>query len=287
MHARELVQLAEYVAHCGPQIVRSRVAIPEPALELYWTASKCRLDRWSRALKSLAAIPFEVNGSWESVERVDASVLDEILLADVLTRTWMAICRASDQYRGFEEAGPVAASVLAGQAEVRQRVLNFMVYGQGIGVENAVNLNRRRRKYEQRTDWLLSLLASLCEISDLAFEAPRVERWAIAKRNDLKSRGTDWAASVCLAAAATSFAKPAPRPTGNEDLNGKIACGIIGSFPTTVFDTTGCVVSNHYLDLWQPASDTQGRVNIATPSAGSEDLPEFHRRHGRFDPPQP
>ena len=55
MHARELVELAAILSAQGPMLIRSTPQLSSHGVQQYWTASKCRLDRWARNLKSFAA----------------------------------------------------------------------------------------------------------------------------------------------------------------------------------------------------------------------------------------
>src|SRR5262245_4514207 len=101
MHTSELVQLAATVALHARRIVQSRARFPDAALELYWSASKCRHERWARTLKTLAAFTSQTSGSpVPSVGTACNPLLDEVLTTEILTRVWAAVCLAIDRVRG-------------------------------------------------------------------------------------------------------------------------------------------------------------------------------------------
>ncbi len=167
MHMHELLELAALVSMHGPALVRRTQPIPPQSVERYWVASKSRLDRWGRTLKSLSA----TTGSGQAASRSSVflsmrSVLEEILTGEVLTRLWTAALCAYDRHRGTEVAEPVVRSVLIGHLEARHRVLTLLVRGPAICAEQAVKLNQLRRRTERWTDMLLASLAEWCDVGD-------------------------------------------------------------------------------------------------------------------------
>ena len=55
MHVRELVELAALVSAQAHSVTRSQTAFSPEGLEQYWTASKCRMDRWGLAITKHAS----------------------------------------------------------------------------------------------------------------------------------------------------------------------------------------------------------------------------------------
>ena len=260
MQAIELVQLAAMVATHGRVIVQSRVRFPDAALELYWTASKCRQERWSRTLKNLSSMTATAPSSALFCPD-DERILDEVLTSEILVRVWAAICRANDRELGADDASPVAASVLAGHLDARHRVLNAMLYGYGLGMEQAVALNRRRLRSERWTDMLLAMM-QLSDIADFGFEHLRIMEWSRAIRNDRQRLGPAAINSLTRTTLATAELKTSPRPTENADLNRKIACSILGCLPISIFDSLGTPHSPLQLSLYQGVADCRGQLNL-------------------------
>src|SRR5262245_23576982 len=55
MHVRELAELAALIAVHWPSSAHTGGPTAHGINEEYWSASKCRLDRWSRLLRQLTA----------------------------------------------------------------------------------------------------------------------------------------------------------------------------------------------------------------------------------------
>ena len=201
MHVRELIELAGLVSAHGPLLVEGQRPVANEHIERYWVASKTRLDRWARSLKGFAdgvndaasalperperhsahkgpASPAAAKLPWQHVR----SVMEEILVSEVLTRVWTAVLCAHDRRHGADDAGPVARSVMLGHVEARHRALTLVVQAEkGTGdscaqrlqgpsgnrrpssfpLETAVKLNSLRRRAERWTDVLVGHLAAV------------------------------------------------------------------------------------------------------------------------------
>ena len=134
MHASELVELAAAVSAQGPSLIQGD-AVPSPtAIEQYWTASKCRLDRWSRTLRRFKtqapkAGPDCRGARWPMMR----AVFEEILTGEILTRVFAAVMYGYDRRHGSDVGDPAARSVLVGPLEARHRVLTILVSLAGKG----------------------------------------------------------------------------------------------------------------------------------------------------------
>src|SRR4029453_16328671 len=107
MHARELAELAALVAVHSPVLIHGQGRAPHSSIEQYWTASKCRLDRWGRLLRQLAAAACEPQPpatlSWARIR----PLLEEILVTELLTRLWTAAAAAYDAAHGDQDLEPI------------------------------------------------------------------------------------------------------------------------------------------------------------------------------------
>src|SRR3954469_14933553 len=161
MHVRELAELAALIAVHWPSIVRGGVQIPPGLNEEYWSASKCRLDRWSRLLRPLAATTDSALLSpalaWPRVQ----PVLEEILVSELLTRIWTAAAAAYDAQAVEDELEGVARNVFAGHLDARRQLLGLLADGGVIPADEVSRLNHLRRRVERWTDMLLAHLSPL------------------------------------------------------------------------------------------------------------------------------
>jgi len=261
MHARRLIELAALVSVHGPVVIRGSNPICRTGLQEYWIASKSRQDRWGRALKRLSGRPISPTSSSSGSQSSPlCSVLEEILTGEVLTRVWTAVLCAYDRHRGTELAEPIARSVLLGHLEARHRVLMHLIYGPGMGAEQAVKLNRLRRRAERWTDVLVGSLAGLGDVAEFAVNPGRARDFAddLSYQGDRKGERFTW--PIILASLRASFATGLNSVSPNADLNARIAAGILSCFRPELLDSTDLFRSVWLVLLATVANDAQGMI---------------------------
>lgn len=257
MHSRELVELAALVAVHSPLIVEGAGDVAQSASEQYWTASKCRIDRWLRLLKQLAVAaeppPLPPTLSWPRVR----PVLEEIFASELLTRIWTATAAAYDQARGDQNLEPVARTVLGGHLEARRRLLSLLADGRAIGLPQADQLNRFRRRVERWGDMLLAHLAETIDIEEFAFEPDRARDFAEDLDRAAAQSERRFTCQLVLASIRASFAAGLAERSPNIDLNRRIGSAILAAFREELFDTTGLVKSLWIERITRTANDTE------------------------------
>ena len=251
MHVREIVDLALFVAAQGPVLLSSRQQVPENALAQYWTASKCRLDRWNRLLRHAQDSHAPTSDASLSPEKVPAglrnlqAVCEEILISEMLTRVWSSLLAAVDYNTGSGDAQPLAANVLACHLNASNRVLSIISSPPDRSPASGTDLNRLRRLSERWTDLLLGSLGSLVRIADFAHDAARAEEFShdFSRGQQPGLRKRAW--NLLAASLRETFDQHLKTATPNADLNGRIGGAILACFPVQVFDSTG-----QYHSLW-------------------------------------
>jgi len=261
MHARELVELAAIVSAHGPVLVRGMEPLSVTGVEQYWTASKCRMDRWSRSLKGFTVAVETADAQWRQARwpRV-RGVLEEILTGEILTRVWAAVLCAYDRARGTELAEPIARSVLIGHLEARHRVLTLLVQGPGIDAEEAVKLNYLRRRSERWTDLLVGYLSPLLDTGEFAIDSRRARDFAQDLKYQCNFPGGRHAWPLVLSSLRSAFQQGLGPLSPNADLNARIASSILSCFPPELFDSTGIFRSLWLLRLANVTNDAQGMI---------------------------
>jgi hypothetical protein len=257
MHARELIDLAAFVAAQGPALVGGVRQVPDTALAQYWTVSKCRLDRWNRTLRHLQSPVSAGREEVEIAERNLQAVCEEILVSEMLTRVWSSVLTALDYTAGGSEAQPVAANVLAGQLEASNRVLNIISFNShtASGTEN--DLNRLRRLTERWTDLLLGSLGSLVHAAQFAHDAARAEEFSQDFNRSRQPAVRRRAWNLVVASLRETFDPHLRALAPNADLNSRIAGAILACFPAEVFDSAGIYPSLWNLRLSNMTADAQ------------------------------
>ncbi len=295
MHARELVELAAVLAVNGETFIHGADEISSRGLHRYWAASKCRLDRWAESLKSYSSQIRADNDRQRSVHwRSVRPVIEEVFISEVLTRVWTCIATGHDRLRASSESEPIARSVLLGHMEARNRALNLMVYGRGARVEEAVELNRLRRRAERWTDLLLGYLAHHHDVSDAAFDASRAQDFAADLRDRRQDATSPLARQLILASLRTDFFQSTSPVVSNSDLNTRVAAAILACLPAELFDSHGLVKSLWSVRLMGTTSETQAMLDDVlalddrpdTLARSSFDQPDSHRGPDTFTPRQ-
>lgn len=260
MHARELAELAALVAIHSPVIVQGAGRVPHGASEQYWTASKCRLDRWGRVLRKLTAAAGEPQRpatlTWPRVR----PVLEEILVAELLTRLWTAAAAAYDAAHGDQDLEPIARNILSGHLDARRRLLGLLADGRAIALPEAVKLNHLRRRVERWNDMLLAHLARQTDITEFAFEPDRARDFAEDLDHESAHVQRRFTCQLVLVSLRTSFAEGLAERSPNADLNRQIGSAVLGVFREEITDSTGLVKSLWLERISRTASDTEGMI---------------------------
>jgi hypothetical protein len=285
MHARELVELAAIVSAHGPVLVRGTERLPAAGMEDYWTASKIRQDRWGHCLREF--ISKANDAAWHKTQwpRV-RSVLEEIIVSEVLARVWTAVVCAHDRQHGAADAEPVALSVLDGHLDARHRVLTLLVGGPGMDAESAMKLNHLRRRSECWTDLLIGYLAGLHNCCRFAVDQKRAKDFSQDLHYQSQHPGGRQAWPLILASLRAAYQQGMAPQSPNADLNGRIASSILSCFQPELFDSTGLFSSMWLLRLGNAASDAQGMLDelLSTerPMPAAKDSSGDKRAIGRF-----
>ncbi|MBC7856540.1 MAG: hypothetical protein IAF94_24175 [Pirellulaceae bacterium] len=187
MHVRDLVELAARIAVSASSADAQSAHDPKGrSIQTYWSAARCRMDRWTRAIRRQGELilrgQITSREAWTRFE----PLFQEILAAELVSRIAAAAAAASDARRKEAELEPVARSVFTAHLEVRGKVLQLLLTGERQGVPAAKQLNDLRRRVERWTDLLLAHLAPVTSIHDFAFEPNRAVDFA----DDLRSGGS-------------------------------------------------------------------------------------------------
>jgi hypothetical protein len=269
MNHHELVELAALVATHAPVFLRLTKTVPENELERYWTASKCRQDRWQLTLAELKDSRTPLVAATGGLHRFAAAVFDEIFSGEILARLWAGVLVSHDSQHRSEHAGPAARSVLQGHLEVRRRTLSLLSTARQLPLGGLVDLNRQRRACERWTDLLLAEMAHAAEVTEFAHEPERLRDFA----DDVpRSPGVGYGRTrqaLLQASLRAAFDRPAPLPSPNSDLNRQIAAGVLGCFQSELFDGAGVLRSAWFARLLVVADDAETMLGEYLAAAGA------------------
>ncbi|PQO46497.1 hypothetical protein [Blastopirellula marina] len=261
MHAREHVQIAAYLAVFAPNYLRRRANHSPSALERYWIASKCRLDRWGVRLKTHSQL-LETGSATDLPRFWNAArpVLEEILVSDIMTRVWVSVCVAYDRIHRKNAAEPISRSVFLGHMEARNRALNLLLHGRGLEATMMVPLNRLRRRTERWTDMLLGYIAAETDVNSFGYDQTRVREFGndIRGERNAMTRNSTW--TMLLESAVDAFGNQLINEPANADLNRDIAGAVMSGFGADLFDQTNLINPMWEARISNLADDTESLV---------------------------
>jgi hypothetical protein len=259
------VELAAVVAVNGRLFIRHG-RISQSALEQYWSHSKFRLDRWSQSLKEYGQLQ-QSNPPYVSQEaalilawRGIRPVIEEILVSEILTRVWSSVASAYDHHHGSAEVTAVVRSVYLGHQEARNRALNLMVYGRGFNTQEAVELNRLRRRCERWCDMLLGYVAQTGMVEEYAFEPNRTADFARDLRDEYSHSLNSFGWQIVLSSLRAAFQMDRTE-SPNLQHNSKISSAILGCYRGDAFDSLGVLKSLWIERIQHLADDTEGMLD--------------------------
>ena len=171
MHAKWLVDAAALVSYHCPTMVEYQSALPRNALYKYWSTSRQRFDQWHETLGQHRTAKQHIGISQQAwLWRQLQPTIDEILLGDIVARCLCGVAASLESRNIDLDASPITTSVLSGQDECRNRVLDLMQDCRGLSTEQIVQMNRVRHALEQWTDTLLMTIDHRAEVLAFRFD---------------------------------------------------------------------------------------------------------------------
>jgi hypothetical protein len=265
-------------------LIESDRSLAPEAVAQYWSASKCRQQRWAQGLKQLSSAGGDRPASPTAADDEPplspprdlnvGSLLQEIFASEVLTRVWTAVVTLHNRRNRTADAEPVVRSVLMGHLEARRRALTLLVRGPGIDSHQAVDLNRLRRRAERWTDMLMGHLLLIGEVSEFAFDAELAAEFArdFRGRSDWQQPGIAWAIVMASLRAGT---RALSATSVSHDLNDQIGAAILGCLGHDAFDSLGLPRSLWIARMLQTADSARGLIEQMF---GAERLGSFRER---------
>lgn len=264
MHCRDLIELAAWVAVHAVEL-KSSHRFSASALEQYLTASKMRLEGWSKAIKDFLHAQQPAAGSatdaaeviaWQSVR----PLLEEVLASEVLTRVWTAVASTHDRRRSNAAVEPVVRSVYIGHLEARNRALNMLVYGRGFSPQEAVDINRLRRRCERWCDMLLGYIVDGDHLEQFAFEPERMQEFARDVQEQTRDSPDSFSWTLTLSSLRAAFQESLSEEVPSGALNQQIASSILACFGTSAFASKAPLRSTWLERIELMTSDAEGLV---------------------------
>ncbi len=254
MHANQLAEIGSWVAVHSANLVFGRQPQTLTSSNEYWTASKCRLQRWITAIKMFEndiTDPSEGHDPWPALE----TVVEEILVSEFLTRVWAASVLCHDQYHQSDELHGLAHSTFISHIEARNRAVRLLLMGQALNEKVFDRINLLRRKLERWTDLFMAQLPNLTIAQQFGFSPERIADFYNERRQDA-GPAVVRRQQVLMASFAADM-NAFGRHSANPAFNRQIAAGVLTCFPSNRFDSTGLPKSARMLWMEKSQNDTQ------------------------------
>jgi len=259
MHATQLAEIGGWLAINSNDFIHNHPTTNMKSAMRYWAASKCRLQRWQAALKVFEddfANPCEMHNPWHALE----TVVQEILISEILTRVWTAVLVEHDRVLEHHEMQSIGHSVFIGHLEARNRALRLILNHRDSNAEAFDRLDEMRRRMERWTDLLLSRTSDLETGLKFGFDENRIRDFAQDRPVD-GSEQQIHAQKLFLASLSSSLKRGVTKWSANPDLNREIGAGVLSCLPGDRFDTVGLPKSIMLMQMEQVHNDTHEMVN--------------------------
>ncbi|MBM4088216.1 MAG: hypothetical protein FJ276_02115 [Planctomycetes bacterium] len=258
MHARELVELGALVAVHGSAFMHRPSPLTDRFMEQYWVASRCRHDRWIQGMSG-----------WEDRSRDPAgrdgphvrAIIEEVLLTELLTRTWAAVAVGCDRVQHADALSPIVRGVLAWHVEARNRAMQLMVHGGGFEMDEGAALNRLRRQTERWTDMMMGYVHRGCDVAEFAFCSERARDFAADLGGQLQQPTGNHVWNLTLVGLRSAFQHGLSHASPNAELNQRIAGSVLGCFHSEAFEGSSWFKSLWTLRLDQIADNAQFMID--------------------------
>lgn len=252
MHASELIDLAALVALNGRSLIESNSRLDENAVHTYWSASRCRLDRWGRSLRAATTQAAEDDDSPSQA----GELWEEIVVSEVLTRIVGAFFVAHDQRHNREEVGPIGRNVLHGHVDARRRAVRQIDAAVREGQLTAAPCSELHARAARWSDVLLAYLMPLGSIEEFAFDVERAREFAF-DASEHTGSAPQQVANAFLRTSLRLALQPLYNAAGySGDLNSQIACGLAGCFESHEFASFGQLKSAWLERMVRATDDT-------------------------------
>lgn len=239
----DLRDVAEFSAVCavhGSHVVAAAQPVRDSWVDQYADGCRRRAELWHDAHQK-AAPPSEDESVHEDSDPMAVVLLaEEILVTEVLTRTWTGVLAELARKASQPAVESAAWRGYMLHLQARQSVLADLLYRTVPPVGVMLRINRLRRRLEKWSDMFVSQVAGEHVANELAFEAHRV-----AEFRDEQMSWRSGHRSKELLVASVRQAVPSSTQVASEhaDVHRELMALKVSLFPADAFSGTGLLKS--------------------------------------------
>ena len=244
MHSGWLVEMAGLWGYHGATLCRERDALPVEAVNEYWLRSRIRFDGWNAMLSRIRSQTLSLSiASRVRAWRKLRGVIEEVLLAEPLTRVCVAVAAQLEERQVDCDSRAILHNVLTTHCEVRNRCLKIILEEVERGTSEADELNRLRHYLEHWTDMLLGYFANSSSAAQYAFSVTRMEEFAEDYSQRMLGTQSKVVWSLFQASCRAWLDEHCDHPPVSPRMNQRICEAAIGMIHPHLFDSLGCMRS--------------------------------------------
>jgi hypothetical protein len=230
MHSREMIELAAFVSTQGPALLTNPQRLTSDNLARYRGASNSRIEHWNRLM-----------AAWDRADvrpetSLVTSLCEEVLTADVLVRVWSTLLAGCHRVGAPTDAHHVALDAFAAQQQMYGAVLEALLDDTLMPAQDALSLDRLRRRAEGWSDLLVGHLTAYCGIDRYAPRPERARQFAADQAEVDRDQPQAW--KLVLASLRLAF-RPLASRSPSAPYNAEIASAILGAFDAATFEPNG------------------------------------------------
>ena len=268
MRLPDLVELTSLLAANGDLFIENVPRVSAEAIEDYWTASRCRVERWRCDFhRAHDLLPQVAGHDRDNLLSLIEGVVVDVLATELLARIWSALAIGWESHRNGDDVTPVVRSAFLAHLESRNQILHFMAGSQNRPERAIERWNRLRRSAERTTDILLAgLPITSGSAGAFAHDVKRYraahDSWQAQEFDSTTRRGIGLVAGAFISQLEQQF----PTVRGSVDLNGRIAASILRCLQAEMFQAIGQIQSLWQLRLYSSVSVVELMLSEATAS---------------------
>ena len=254
----ELVDLAALVALNSQPLIQENPRMVNDAIHSYWSASRCRLDRWGRGLRAAeqtlsldSPLPPEVSQLWH-----------EILVGEIPTRVVGALFTAHDDFHQYEGVAPIGRNVLYGHIDARRRTLQQIQTAHKKEQLPNSDFTQLFARCSRWNDLLLGYIFRHAPVGEFAFDIDRAREFSFDTGSPSSEMVTnDMAVTFLRGSLRMGLTMSEEQDCYSSDLNYQIAAAIMACFGPELFDSFGLLKSSWLHRMESMANDTIALVD--------------------------
>ncbi|AMV32877.1 hypothetical protein VN12_12185 [Pirellula sp. SH-Sr6A] len=260
MHSSWLVEIASVWAYHASARVEEDLPFPSEAVHAFWVQNRTRFNSWNalltaqqRRMESLSM------GSriqaWQKLK----SLLEEILLAEPLSRVSVAIAARLESRRIDDDTRAILHNVYTTHQEVRHRCLKIISQGILSGNPEADELNSLRHYLEHWTDLLLGYFANHTEAIQYSHNPTRVAEFSEEYSDRMLGEQSKLVWSLLIASCRAWLNKHVAHRPVSPRVNQLISEAALGMIHPNLFDSMG-LMRSHLVHRIEKGLDQAGET---------------------------